>query len=103
MDERAFGAAGDEVLIEERLSGPELSLLAFCDGTTVVPMLPARDHKRVFDGDRGPNTGGMGVYAPPPRRRCGADCRANAHGAGSRRCAAWRRRARPTSACSTPG
>jgi phosphoribosylamine--glycine ligase len=66
MSVRAFGAAGNEVLIEERLSGPELSLLAFADGTTVVPMVPARDHKRVFDGDQGPNTGGMGVYAPPP-------------------------------------
>jgi phosphoribosylamine--glycine ligase len=66
MVERVFGAAADEVLIEERLAGPELSLLAFCDGATVVPMVPARDHKRVFDGDRGPNTGGMGAYAPPP-------------------------------------
>jgi len=66
MVERVFGAAADEVLIEERLTGPELSLLAFCDGATVVPMVPARDHKRIFDGDRGPNTGGMGVYAPPP-------------------------------------
>ncbi|MEZ4517772.1 MAG: phosphoribosylamine--glycine ligase [Chloroflexota bacterium] len=64
--ERAFGAAADEVLIEERLSGPEISLLAFCDGRTVVPLLPARDRKRVFENDEGPNTGGMGAYAPPP-------------------------------------
>lgn len=66
MLDRAFGQAGSEVLIEERLSGPEVSLLAFCDGRTVVPMIPARDHKRVYDGDQGPNTGGMGVFAPPP-------------------------------------
>lgn len=61
-----FGAAGDEVVIEERLTGREVSLLAFCDGKIAVPMLPARDHKRVFDHDQGPNTGGMGAFAPVP-------------------------------------
>lgn len=61
-----FGPAGEVVLIEEFLQGPEVSLLAFTDGTTVLPMLPAQDHKRVYDGDDGPNTGGMGVYAPVP-------------------------------------
>ncbi|MCA9931146.1 MAG: phosphoribosylamine--glycine ligase, partial [Anaerolineales bacterium] len=65
MVDRTFGSAGDEVVIEERLSGPEVSLLAFCDGKTAVPMLPARDHKRVYDNDKGPNTGGMGAFAPP--------------------------------------
>ncbi|MFN2135215.1 MAG: phosphoribosylamine--glycine ligase, partial [Candidatus Promineifilaceae bacterium] len=64
--DRAFGAAANEVVLEERLEGPELSLLAFCDGHTAVPMLPARDHKRAYDGDAGPNTGGMGAYAPVP-------------------------------------
>jgi phosphoribosylamine--glycine ligase len=64
MAEREFGAAGDTVVIEERMSGPEVSVLAFCDGVTVKPMLPARDHKRVGDGDSGPNTGGMGAFAP---------------------------------------
>nr|HMN62041.1 phosphoribosylamine--glycine ligase [Anaerolinea sp.] len=64
--EREFGEAGRAVVIEERLSGPEVSLLAFTDGRMVRAMLPAQDHKRLLDGDRGPNTGGMGAYAPAP-------------------------------------
>jgi phosphoribosylamine--glycine ligase len=66
MVRRTFGGAGDRVVIEERLAGPEISILAWCDGRTVRPILPARDHKRIFDGDQGPNTGGMGAYAPAP-------------------------------------
>ena len=65
MERRVFGAAGDRVLVEECLSGREVSLLALTDGTHVVPLLPACDYKRVGDGDRGPNTGGMGSYSPP--------------------------------------
>ena len=64
MEKRVFGDAGNQVLVEECLVGRETSLLAFTDGKTVVPMVPARDYKRVFDKDMGPNTGGMGCYGP---------------------------------------
>jgi phosphoribosylamine--glycine ligase len=63
---KVFGEAGAEVVIEERMAGQEVSLMAFTDGTSVVPMLPAQDHKRLLDGDEGLNTGGMGAYAPAP-------------------------------------
>jgi len=66
MDNQVFGAAGRQVVIEERLIGEEATVLAFTDGYTVVPMVAAQDHKRIFAGDRGPNTGGMGAYAPAP-------------------------------------
>ena len=63
--EQRFGKSGATIVVEERLEGPELSLLAVTDGTDVIPLAPARDYKRVHDGDRGPNTGGMGAYSPP--------------------------------------
>ena len=66
MEGKFLGEAGQQVVIEERLSGPEISYMAFSDGKTVIPMLPAQDHKRLMDGDLGPNTGGMGAYAPAP-------------------------------------
>ena len=66
LEYRAFGDAGKRVVIEECLEGEELTLMAFADGKTVVPMLAAQDHKRLGEGDTGPNTGGMGAYAPAP-------------------------------------
>src|SRR5689334_14241961 len=61
-----FGAAGTEVVIEECLTGEEVSFFALCDGETAIPLASAQDHKRAFDGDQGPNTGGMGAYSPAP-------------------------------------
>ena len=69
----AFGDAGATVVVEEMLDGPECSLLALTDGVTVVPLATAQDHKRALDGDRGPNTGGMGVYSPVPEHLVSAD------------------------------
>jgi phosphoribosylamine--glycine ligase len=66
MVDKAFGAAGNSVILEECLVGEEASILAFCDGKTVVPMVSSQDHKPVYDGDQGPNTGGMGAYSPAP-------------------------------------
>jgi phosphoribosylamine--glycine ligase len=66
MEDRQFGDAGARLVLEECLSGPEVSFFAICDGTCAVPLASAQDHKRAFDGDRGPNTGGMGAFAPSP-------------------------------------
>jgi len=65
MEAKIFGSAGDRVIIDEYLSGREVSLIAFTDGKTVSPMVPACDYKKIGDNDRGPNTGGMGSYSPP--------------------------------------
>jgi len=66
MEDRKFGAAGDRLVIEEWLQGPEVSYFCICDGVRGVPIGSAQDHKRIFDDDRGPNTGGMGAFAPSP-------------------------------------
>jgi phosphoribosylamine--glycine ligase len=66
MEDRQFGDAGARVVVEECLSGPEVSFFAICDGTRAIPIGTAQDHKRAYDDDRGPNTGGMGAFAPSP-------------------------------------
>lgn len=66
MNEKIFGKSGDHVIVEEFLQGPEVSVLSFTDGETLVPMVTSMDHKRAYDGDEGPNTGGMGAVAPNP-------------------------------------
>ncbi|MCD8085887.1 MAG: phosphoribosylamine--glycine ligase [Clostridiales bacterium] len=66
MEDGKFGASGSTVVIEECMTGPEVTVLAFADGEHVVPMLSSQDHKRAFDGNKGPNTGGMGAFAPSP-------------------------------------
>ena len=66
LKRKVFGEAGNRVIIEECIQGEELTLMAFADGKTVMPMLAAQDHKRIGEGDTGPNTGGMGAYAPAP-------------------------------------
>lgn len=66
MEDKQFGASGNQIVIEEFMTGPEVSVLSFCDGKTIVPMVSAMDHKRALDGDKGLNTGGMGTIAPNP-------------------------------------
>src|SRR5205814_5440980 len=63
--EGRFGKSGASIVVEERIEGPELSMLGITDGSRVIALAPARDYKRALDGDRGPNTGGMGAYSPP--------------------------------------
>jgi len=65
MEKKAFGKAGERVVVEEFLNGVEASIMAFTDGRSIVTLDTVQDHKRVYDGDRGPNTGGMGAYSPP--------------------------------------
>ena len=66
MKDKAFGDAGKKVLVEQCLMGEEASFMFLTDGETVVPLASSQDHKQIFDGDKGPNTGGMGAYSPAP-------------------------------------
>ncbi len=66
MNDKIFGDSGNKIVVEEFIKGPEVSVLSFCDGETVKPMVSSMDHKRIYDGNRGPNTGGMGTISPNP-------------------------------------
>ncbi len=66
MIDEKFGEAGEQIVVEEYLEGEEATILSFCDGETIIPMIPSQDHKPAYDGGKGPNTGGMGAYAPAP-------------------------------------
>ncbi|MDI3522233.1 MAG: phosphoribosylamine---glycine ligase [Bacillota bacterium] len=78
LEEQAFGAAGERLIIEEYLEGEEVTVLAFADGEHVLMLAPSQDHKRAFDGDQGPNTGGMGAYSPVPALTPDTACRVEA-------------------------
>ena len=84
------------------MAGEEVSLFALCDGEASILFGAAQDHKRAFDGDVGPNTGGMGAYSPAPVLTPELVARGREPTSSSPPCAAWRRRARPIAACSTP-
>src|SRR5258708_10476342 len=75
MEHRRFGAAGERIVVEEFLSGEEVSFFALCDGERATPLGSFQDHKAIFDGDRGPNTGGMGAYSPLPQLDAGFEAR----------------------------
>ncbi len=66
MVKKIFGSSGEKVVIEKKLKGIEISVIAFCDGETILPLIHSQDHKQIYDGDKGPNTGGMGAYSPLP-------------------------------------
>ena len=98
----ALGAAGARVVIEEFLDGEEASFIVMVDGTHVLPLATSQDHKRLLDGDQGPNTGGMGAYSPAPvvtpeRARARSCARSSCP-----RCTAWRPTACPTPASCMP-
>ena len=103
MFEGSFGAAGHEVVVEEFLEGEEASFFVLSDGETVLPLIGAQDHKRAYDGDKGPNTGGMGAYSPAPvLTRC-RDRRDRWRASSARPSPPWPRAVRPIRACSMPG
>ena len=98
-----LGEAEHQVVIEEFLEGDEISFLCLSDGKHVTPLVPAQDHKRIGEGDTGPNTGGMGVYSTDTHARSRHDRSGFCATSPSPPCRAWPRKARPSPACSTAG
>lgn len=102
IEDKTFGQSGARVVIEEYMEGPEVSVLSFTDGETLVPMVSSMDHKRALDGDKGPNTGGHGAVAPNAyyTKEIAAECMENIFRRRSARCAP---RAAPSAAASISG
>ena len=103
MFDGGFGGAGEAVVIEEFMDGEEVSFFALTDGETVLPFGSAQDHKRVGDGDTGPNTGGMGAYSPASILTPALEAPGDGRDRPPDRRARWPRRARPFRASSMPG
>ena len=103
VGEGKFGAAGAEVVVEEFLEGEEASFFALVDGKHALPLASAQDHKRVGDGDTGPNTGGMGAYSPAPALTPDARSRGDGDASSCPPSPRWRARAGRSRACSMPG
>ena len=101
MIDKSFGDAGSRIVLEELLTGPEVSFFVVANGEHYVPLLSAQDHKRIFDDDKGPNTGGMGAFSPSPLMDDALQAADRADDRRSRCCRGWRPKAIRSAASST--